>query len=43
MKTLAGLTSGIHGANHDAIFKPITETKTLETIDMERSNANLLG
>lgn len=40
MKTLAGLTGGIHGSSSDAVFKPITETKT---IDMESPNANLLG
>ena len=40
MKTLSGLTGGIHGSNSDAVFKPITETKT---IDMESQNANLLG
>ena len=39
MKTLSGLTGGIHGSSSDAVFKPITETKT---IDMESSNANLL-
>ena len=37
MKTLSGLTGGIHGNTDDAKFKPITET-----IDMETSNANLL-
>lgn len=40
MKTLSGLTGGIHGSSSDAVFKPITETKT---IDMESPNANLLG
>ena len=40
MKTLSGLTGGIHGSSSDAVFKPITETKA---IDMESPNANLLG
>lgn len=39
MKTLSGLTGGIHGNSDDAHFKPISEVKT---IDMEASNANLL-
>lgn len=39
MKTLSGLTGGIHGSGDDAHFKPISEIKT---IDMETSNANLL-
>ncbi|APC01345.1 hypothetical protein AOC25_06825 [Polynucleobacter asymbioticus] len=38
MKTLAGLTGGIHGNSSDANFIPINES-----IDMENSNANLLG
>jgi hypothetical protein len=40
MKTLAGLTGGILGNSSDAQFQPIIESNT---IDMERSNANLLG
>jgi hypothetical protein len=39
MQTLSGLTGGIHGSSDDGVFKPITETKT---IDMECSDANLL-
>lgn len=39
MKTLSGLTGGIHGSRSDAEFKPLTET---QVIDMDTSNANLL-